>query len=79
MTKNQKIFLTVGAVGLLAYFYFRSTRATSFPTKSPIRLQCEEEYLVANHPDVVRTPEEQEKYKNEWIVDCVFKKEVAPV
>ena len=74
MTQNQKILIGLASVGVVFYLLWKSKKndqASIFEEDK----QCEEEYLAANHPDIVRTPEEQEEYKKSWISDCKRKKQ----
>ena len=71
MTKNQKLLLGLAAAGLVIYFLWKGNKKTAAPAPNSAEKQCEENYLLANHPDVVRTPEEQEAYKKSWIAECM--------
>lgn len=74
MTQNQKIVLLLGATGIVAYLIWKSRKPVVEIGLQKDKIQCEEEFLSANHPDVARTPEEQEAYKKNWIADCLSKK-----
>lgn len=74
MTQNQKIVLLLGAAGIVAYLVWKSRKPVIETGLGKEKMQCEEEFLSANHPDVMRTPEEQDAYKKSWIADCLSKK-----
>ena len=63
MNQNQKIVLLLGAAGIVAYLIWKSRKPVVETGLGKEKMQCEEEFLSANHPDVARTPEEQEAYK----------------
>lgn len=75
MDNTQKKVMVVAAVAVLAFLLLRNWKkiVATTPEKGPdpTLAECLREYDQAVRPDVEKTPEEWEKYRMNWVEECV--------
>lgn len=75
MDKKTKILLGVGVLALVGYYLWKnSQKVNSLKTAETEVDECQIEFMNSPHPDVVRTPEEQDQYQKNWLAECKKRK-----